>query len=50
MNLIKLYQNFLRLHVDKKWLQNYKNAVVLGERFIGNYYIVIFEAEGEEAK
>lgn len=42
-NLKAKYQTFLREYVDKKWLQQFKNAVVLGERLIAGYYIVIFE-------
>lgn len=48
MILKESYQQFLRWVADKKWLRKYKNAIVLGERFIGSYYIVVFESEGEE--
>ena len=48
MNLRQNYHQFMRQLVDKKWLSKYENAVVLGERFIGKYYIVIFESESEE--
>lgn len=45
MNIRQKYRNFLRKLVDTKYLQNYKNAVVLGENIINGYYIVIFEEE-----
>lgn len=44
-NLKAKYQTFLREYVDKNLLQNFSNVVVLGERFLSGYYIVIFEDE-----
>lgn len=43
MNIRQKYRNFLRKLVDIKYLQKFKNAVVLGENIINGYYIVIFE-------
>lgn len=40
-----LYLLFLRMLVDKKYLQKYEHATVLGERFIGRYYVVVFKVE-----
>ena len=46
-NLKTKYQTFLREYVDKNLLQNFSDAVVLGERLLSGYYIVIFEVPEE---
>lgn len=48
MNLKQYYHKFLREFIDKNWLQSYPNAIVLGERFIGHYYIIVFQADEKE--
>lgn len=45
MNISLLYLFFLRSYVDKKYFQQYENLTVLGERFIGRYYIVVYQIE-----
>lgn len=45
MNISLLYLFFLRDYVDKKYFQQYENLTVLGERFIGRYYIVVYQKE-----
>lgn len=45
MNLKHLYKFFLRETITKKYLDKYKNPMVLGESFINKHYIVIFETD-----
>lgn len=47
LNLKHLYQDFMREKVDREYLQKYENVKVLGERFLGKYYIVVFEVNME---
>lgn len=46
------YHMFMREFVNNKYLKNFENVKVLGERFIFNYYIVIFQSftRGEQLK
>ena len=43
-SLRKKYHIFMRELVDNKYLKNFENVKVLGEKFIFNYYIVIFQS------
>ena len=45
MDIYAKYRQFLREYVDKKYLQHYKNVTVLGENFVDNYYVVLFETQ-----
>ena len=45
MNFYVKYKDFLRMYVDKKYLQQYKNVRILAENFVGNSYIVLFETQ-----
>lgn len=38
------YHFFMRSKIDQKYFQNFKYVEVLGERFVGKYYVVIFQA------
>lgn len=38
-----LYRFFLRAYVENNYISKYKNALILGENFLGSYYVVIFE-------
>lgn len=37
------HKDFMRKKVDKQYLQQYDSVIVLGENFIGKYYLVIFQ-------
>ena len=39
------YRDFLREYIDKKYLQQYNNLIVLAENFVDNYYVVLFETQ-----
>lgn len=45
MDIHAKYRQFLREYVDKKYLQHQKNVTVLGENFVDNYYVVLFEIQ-----
>lgn len=42
-SLKTLYRFFLRAYVENNYISKYKNALILGENFLGSYYVVIFE-------
>ena len=42
-SLKTLYRLFLRAYVENNYISKYKNALILGENFLGSYYVVIFE-------
>lgn len=44
MNLKSKYHFFMRSKIDQKYFKNFKHVEVLGERFVGKYYVVIFQA------
>lgn len=39
------HKEFMRRKVDEQYLQKYENVIVLGERFIEYYYVLIFQAQ-----
>jgi len=39
------HKEFMRRKVDEQYLQKYENVIVLGERFLEQYYVVVFQAE-----
>lgn len=39
------HRKFTRTRVDEKYFQKHKNLTVLGEKFIGKYYIVVYQIE-----
>lgn len=44
MFLTQYYHTFIRLFIDQIYFQQYDDVIVLGERFVGRYYIIIFIA------
>lgn len=43
------HKEFMRRKVDEQYLQKYENVIVLGERFIEQYYVVVFQVEKDRA-
>jgi len=47
-SLRKKYHIFMREFIDNKYLKDFENIKVLGERFISNYYVVVFHSFTED--
>lgn len=42
---IDKYKHCLRIEVSKKYLDDFDNAVVLGDAFLGTTYMMVFSVE-----
>jgi len=51
MLLKEIYRKeFMRRKVDEQYLQEQENVIVLGERFLGNDYVLVFQAEKDNVR
>ena len=51
MLLKEIYRKeFMRREVDEQYLQEQENVIVLGERFLGNDYVLVFQAEKDNVR